>query len=107
MGWHGCQRQRRLKRFCLDLYLPIKRRTSNHGKRNRGNSQMTYLFDFLKTMELLKNDNFRVRKWGVRVGTYDKPFYNRKDKQDLEEMREFIRSTFVERGTRTTKKQIL
>lgn len=65
------------------------------------------LFDFNRSMELLQSDDFRTQKRGVRVVTYDKPFYNKEDKQDLQTIRDFIRNTFGERGTRTTKKQLL
>src|SRR6266496_3647452 len=65
------------------------------------------LFDFNKSMELLKSDNFQIQKRGVRVATYDKPFYSKQDKQDLQKIKNFINETFVERGTRTTKKQLL
>lgn len=65
------------------------------------------LFDFDRSMELLQSDDFQTQKRGVRVATYDKPFYNKQDKQDLQTIRDFIKKTFVERGTRTTKKQLL
>ncbi|MGJ7032552.1 hypothetical protein [Niabella hirudinis] len=58
-------------------------------------------------MELLKSGNFQAQKRGVRVVTYDKPFYKKQDMQDLQNIREYIQETFVERGTRTTKKQLL
>lgn len=58
-------------------------------------------------MELLQSNDFQAQKRGVRVITYDKPFYNKQDKQDLQTIRDFIKNTFVERGTRTTKKQLL
>jgi uncharacterized protein YbjQ (UPF0145 family) len=66
-----------------------------------------HLFDFNRSMKLLQSDNFRTQKRGVRVVTYDKPFYNKQDKQDLQTIRDYIKDTFVERGTRTTKKQLL
>ncbi len=65
------------------------------------------LFDFKKGMELLQSDNFLTQKRGVRVATYDKPFYNKQDKIDLQTIRDYVKNTFVERGTRTTKKQFL
>lgn len=65
------------------------------------------LFDFNRSMGLLKSENFQTQKRGVRVATYDKPFYNKQDLQDLQMLRDFIQTTFVERGTRTTKKQLL
>ena len=65
------------------------------------------LFDFNRSMQLLQSDNFQIQKRGVRVVTYDKPFYNKQDKHDLQTIRDLIKNTFVERGTRTTKKQLL
>jgi uncharacterized protein YbjQ (UPF0145 family) len=65
------------------------------------------LFDFERIMSLLKNDDFQVQKRGVRIVTYDKLFYNNEDKQDLQTIRNYIKETFIERGKRTTKKQLL
>ena len=65
------------------------------------------LFDFSRSMELLKSDIFQTQKRAVRVVTYDKPFYNKQDMQDLQSIRNYIQETFTERGTRTTKKQLL
>lgn len=65
------------------------------------------LFDFNRSMELLKSDNFQAQKRGVRVASYDKPFYSKQDKQDLQTIRDYIKETFDERGTRTMKKQLL
>ncbi len=58
-------------------------------------------------MELLQSDNFQAQKRGIRVVTCDKPFYNKQDKQDLQTIRDFMKITFVEHGTRTIKKQLL
>lgn len=66
-----------------------------------------YLFDFNRNMELLKSDNFQIQKRGIRIATYDKPFYDKQDIQDLQTIRNYIQETFTERGTRTTKKQLL
>jgi hypothetical protein len=65
------------------------------------------LFDINRSMELLKSDNFQIQKRGVRIITFDKPFYNKQDKHDLQMIKDFIKETFVERGTKTTKKQLL
>lgn len=65
------------------------------------------LFDYSRSMELLKNDNFQTQKHGVRVVSYDKPFYNKQDIQDLQNIKKHIQVAFSERGTRTTKKQLL
>jgi uncharacterized protein YbjQ (UPF0145 family) len=65
------------------------------------------LFDFNLNMELLKSENFQIQKHGVRVASYDKPFYNKQDIQDLQSIRRHIQDTFSERGKRTFKKQLL
>jgi len=65
------------------------------------------LFDFNRNMELLKSDNFQTQKYGIRLVTYDKPFYDKQDIQDLQNIIKHIQETFTERGTRTTKKQLL
>jgi len=65
------------------------------------------LFDFDRTMELLKSEDFLTQKIGLRIATYDKPFYNKQDMLDLQAIRDLIKDTFIERGTRTTKKQLL
>jgi uncharacterized protein YbjQ (UPF0145 family) len=65
------------------------------------------LFDINRSMELLKSGNFQIQKRGVRIVTFDKPFYNKQDKHDLQMIKDFIKETFVERGTKTTKKQLL
>lgn len=65
------------------------------------------LFDFNRSVELLQNNNFQIQKRAVRIVTYDKPFYNRQDINDLQKIRELIQSVFVERGNRVMKKQLL
>lgn len=55
----------------------------------------------------LASEDFNTQKGGVRIVTYDKLFYNKEDKQDLAAILNFIKNTFVERGTRTMKKQLL
>lgn len=65
------------------------------------------LFDFNRNMKLLKNDNFQIQKIGIRIVTYDKPFYDKQDIEDLQNIRKYIQDTFTERGTRATKKQLL
>ena len=65
------------------------------------------LYDFAKTMSLLQSDSFKAQKGGLLIATYDKPFYNKQDKKDLESIRNHVNKSFKERGTRTTKKQML
>lgn len=65
------------------------------------------LLDLTKSFELLKIDEFEIQKRGLWNLTYDKPFYNKEDIDNFKTIREFIQRTFIERGTRTTKKQLL
>jgi uncharacterized protein YbjQ (UPF0145 family)/CDGSH-type Zn-finger protein len=65
------------------------------------------LFDYSKCMELLKSSDFDIQKVGLKVSGFDKPFYNKQDKQDLQTILDYIKETFIERGTRSTKKQLL
>ncbi len=65
------------------------------------------LFDFNRCIDLLRNENFQIQKRAVRIVTYDKPFYNRQDINDLQTIRELMQSVFVERGKRAMKKQLL
>jgi uncharacterized protein with PIN domain len=58
-------------------------------------------------MEMLQSNNLQIQKRGLRVITYDKLFYNKQDRKDLETIRDYIKNTFVERGTRGTKKLLL
>jgi uncharacterized protein YbjQ (UPF0145 family) len=65
------------------------------------------LFDFNRALDLLQNENFSIKKRGIRISVYDKPFYNIQDIQDLQKIREYIQQTFTERGERSTKKILL
>lgn len=65
------------------------------------------LFDFNRNMELLKSDNFQTQKRGIRTVMYDKSFYDEQDVQDLQNITKYIQETFIEGGTRSTKKQLL
>lgn len=65
------------------------------------------LFDFDKNLILLNNTNFEKQKIGLRIATYDKSFYNKKDIENLKQIQIFINSNFKERGEITTKKQML
>jgi uncharacterized protein YbjQ (UPF0145 family) len=65
------------------------------------------LFDFKNVIEVLNSENFKTQKIGLKIATYDKPFYNKQDKIDLQNIIAFIKATFIERGKRTTKKQLL
>lgn len=65
------------------------------------------LLDIQRSMELLRNEDFSIQKRALRIVTFDKPFYDRQDKEDLLKIKDYIRNNFHERGTRTTKKQLL
>ena len=65
------------------------------------------LFDFNRIMRLLKSDNFQTQKTGLRLSKFDKSFYNKEDIKDLQTIKDFVKETFVERGKRSMKKQLL
>lgn len=65
------------------------------------------LFDFEKVTELLKSDDFNIQKRGLKIATYDQSYYNSQDKQNLQNLSNYINENFPERGTRSTKKQLL
>jgi uncharacterized protein YbjQ (UPF0145 family) len=64
------------------------------------------LYDFDRNMKLLENPNLTKRKIGLRISTYDKIFYDKNDIENLIKIKNII-SNFKERGTITTKKQLL
>ncbi|MDP4264471.1 MAG: YbjQ family protein [Bacteroidota bacterium] len=65
------------------------------------------LLDLAKSFELLQKNEFNIQKRGLWTMTYDKPYYSKQDMSDFENIRKFIQTAFVERGTRATKKQLL
>ncbi|MFH7010402.1 YbjQ family protein [Flavobacterium sp. FlaQc-52] len=65
------------------------------------------LFNYEKIIKLLSDENFNVQKIALKMATYDKPFYNQNDKENLDEILENIQNAFFERGTKTMKKQML
>ena len=65
------------------------------------------LLDLTRSFDLLRNSEFNIQKRGLWIMAYDKPFYSTQDINDFKVIREFIQKTFVERGRRTTKKQLL
>ncbi|MGC4038665.1 MAG: YbjQ family protein [Chitinophagaceae bacterium] len=65
------------------------------------------LFDAERIMALLKADNFKAQKRGLRVVTADKSFYNKEDLTELQSIADSIATIFTERGVRSTKKQLL
>ncbi|WP_337965092.1 YbjQ family protein [uncultured Flavobacterium sp.] len=65
------------------------------------------LLDFEKNMNLLKNSDFKKQKIGLKIATYDKPFYSKNDIESLNQTKSFITTNFLERGSFSTKKQLL
>ena len=66
-----------------------------------------HLFDYSGVMQLLKNEDFKIRKRGIRIAKYEKDFYNKQDIIDLKEICDYVKVNFLERGTISTKKQLL
>ena len=56
--------------------------------------------------QILRSGDFQKQKRGLRIITYNKPFYNKADINKLRSLIEFIKTEFPERGTRSTKKQL-
>jgi CDGSH-type Zn-finger protein len=67
----------------------------------------TQLMDFNYVHQLLIHTDFRKQKIGLQLVTYNKPFYNADDIKSLENLTHIINENFKERGTKTTKKQML
>lgn len=65
------------------------------------------LFNYDLCMELLNSDDFTVKKRGVLVSSFNKSSYSVKDKSDLESIKNFLENNFPERGTHSSKKQLL
>jgi len=65
------------------------------------------LVDLNYTAGLLESDDFKKQRIGLQIITFNKPFYNKEDVIHLERLRDFIQQNFKERGTRSTKKQML
>lgn len=89
------------------LYNGIHKQNEQIALKLSGIIKELNLFDYNRSMDLLKSDNFQIQKRAVRVFTYDKSFYSKQDIQDLQTIRNNIQTTFIERGTRTMKKQLL
>lgn len=89
------------------LYNGIREQDESTAVKLSGVVKELQLFDFKSILDILKNEDFHIRKRGVRLSTYDKPFYNKQDVEDLQTIRNYIQRTFIERGSRSTKKQVL
>jgi uncharacterized protein YbjQ (UPF0145 family) len=89
------------------LYNGINEQNEQIALKLAGVIKELNLFDFNRSMDLLKSDNFQTQKHAVLVVTYDKSFYSKQDLQELQAIRNVIKATFIERGVRTMKKQLL
>jgi uncharacterized protein YbjQ (UPF0145 family)/CDGSH-type Zn-finger protein len=65
------------------------------------------LLDLNYVKQLLENADFTKRKKGFQILLFDKPFFNKQDLAELEALKNYAQANFKERGTRTTKKQLL
>jgi hypothetical protein len=57
--------------------------------------------------KLLRSDNFILQKRALAILHYDKPYYDKRDIDLFNEIISYISQDFKERGTRSTKKQML
>jgi uncharacterized protein YbjQ (UPF0145 family) len=65
------------------------------------------LFDVNYVNQLIKHPEFAKQKRGLQILMYDKDFYNKEDIASFENIKNYIQDNFKERGTRSTKKQML
>ncbi len=65
------------------------------------------LYDFNKTIDAIKNNDFSVQKRGLRLAIVDKTYYSRDDLKQYDQIVQYIANNFKERGTYSTKKQLL
>jgi uncharacterized protein YbjQ (UPF0145 family)/CDGSH-type Zn-finger protein len=65
------------------------------------------LLDLNYVKQLLEHTDFTKRKKGFQMLIYDKPFFNKQDITQIEMLKAYAQASFKERGTRTTKKQLL
>lgn len=89
------------------LYKAMKNENSQIAHKISDIIKELHLFDFERSMDLLRNENFGIRKRGIIIVTFDKLFYERRDLKDLQSIKELILSAFPERGSRSTKKGML
>lgn len=65
------------------------------------------LYDYNICMSLLKNEDFKIKKIGLKVLTCDKPYFNKQDILEYKTAIEYTKNNFGERGIRSMKKQLL
>ena len=64
------------------------------------------LLDFDKILNLLKNQDFKKKKIALQILTFDKPFYDKSDIEQINELIKFITFNFKERGEISNSKQM-
>lgn len=65
------------------------------------------LLNIEQVKKLLYSSNFTLQKRALTILHYDKPYYEEQDIEALNEIIGYISQNFKERGTRSTKKQML
>ena len=65
------------------------------------------LMDFSEVRKLLQDKNLTVRKRGMILSTYDRPYYTTDEIDGYSELVKYIEINFPQRGSLTTKKQLL
>ncbi|MBA7525950.1 hypothetical protein ES705_18110 [subsurface metagenome] len=65
------------------------------------------LLNFELIKEYLLKDDFTNQKRALQLVSFDKPFYNKEDIEEIKELLEIIGNIFKERGQKTTQKKLL
>lgn len=65
------------------------------------------LYDADRIVQVMQLPDFEKQKAGLKLLKTDKPYFNADDVERLEAFIPFIKGTFIERGTRSFKKQLL
>ncbi len=65
------------------------------------------LLDLIRCRRLLEDSDFHKQKYGIRIATCNKRFYDRDDLEALISIRKLIEDKFKERGVRSMKRQML
>jgi CDGSH-type Zn-finger protein len=90
------------------LYLSVFKESEKQTLRNLstiiGELQILDIKLVNNAIQTYKLEN---KKKAMRMLLYDKPFYNREDLTDFEELKDVISASFKELGTRSTKKTLL
>lgn len=65
------------------------------------------MLDLDKTLDLLENPDFLIRKRGVQLIIMDRPHFSFEDLDKYSQVLDILANGFVEKGKKTTKKQLL